>query len=312
MSDNREPGAETGGFDPDEWFRQQFGGPAASPPDPDAPAPPTVPPPVVEPVATQPIEEPPTPPIEAPTVALSAPEDSGALDELFGEEKFQEFDGALIPPPPPRSGEPTAQGGEKPPRAPLTKNQRILLWVAGGLVAALALVGLFVVGTRIPELLGPAPGAEPSPTPTPTPTPTATERPIGPVAPGEYWWDELWGGECLEPFVDAWQDEYTVVDCASPHGGQLVTRALFPLPEGATEHGAYPGEEALAAQISLLCSAPTVIDFTAAGEFVDLQIQGAFAVTAQQWNDGMQDYFCFVSRSSGDPLTRSVAVPPAP
>ena len=153
--------------------------------------------------------------------------------------------------------------------------------------------------------------AEPSPTATPSPTPTATARPIGPVEPGEYRWDELGGGECLEPYVDAWQDEYTVVDCAEPHGGQLVRRAEFPLAEGALEPGPYPGEEVLAAQMSLLCTAPGVLDLAAAGGLTDVQVQGAFPATEEQWDAGARDYFCFASRSSGEPITGSLA-PPAP
>ena len=296
-------------------------------------APPLMPPPPAaapvpfEPSATEPMQV-----VDDPTVALSAadlpavdqpavdqsgrpagdaatelmrtPEEGGALDELFGSDE------PLIPVVPRRAA--AGEGGAPPPRAPLTKNQKVLLWIAGSLVALLALVALFFVGTRIPDLLGPAPGAEPSPTPTPTPTPTETERPIGPVPPGDYRWDELWGGECLEPFTNAWQDEFTVVDCGVPHGGQLVARLPFPLPEGATEQGPYPGEEVLAGQIAILCSAPGVIDLSAAGTFTDIQLQGAYAVTEEEWDDGQQDYFCFVSRSSGEPLTRSLAVAPAP
>ena len=247
---------------------------------------------------------------DAATELMRTPEEGGALDELFGSENFREFDDELIPAAPRSTRQGGSDGEGKPPRAPLTKNQKVLLWVAGSLVALLALVALFFVGTRIPDLLGPAPGAEATPTPTPTPTPTEVERLVGPVPPGDYRWDELWGGECLEPYENAWQEEFTVVDCAVPHGGQLVARALFPLPEGQTEYGAYPGEEALAAQIAILCSAPGVIDLTAAGAFTDIQLQGAFAVTEEQWDDGLNDFFCFVSRSSGEPLTGSLASPP--
>ncbi len=288
---------------------------------------------VLEPDATQPsavIELEPTQPsaiVDVPTAAqplgdaatelLRQPEEGGALDELFGSDSFQEYDDTLIAAAPRSSrrgagGDGAGGGTDAPPppaageRAPLGRQQKVLLWVAGSLLALLALIALFFLGTRIPLLLGPAPGAEPSPTATPSPTPTATERPVGPVAPGEYRWDELWGGECLEPYVDAWQEEYTVVDCAEPHTAQLADRAPFPLPEGATEQGPYPGAEALAAQISLLCGRPGVIDLVAAAAFTDIQVQGAYAVTEEQWDDGMQDFFCFASRSSGEPLTVSI------
>ena len=81
-------------------------------------------------------------------------------------------------------------------------------------------------------------------------------------------------------------------------------------PEGSTEAVPYPGEEALAAQMSLLCSAPGVLNLAAAGGVTDLQVQGAFPVSEEQWDAGERDYFCFVSRSSGEPITGSVAIPP--
>lgn len=323
--------------------------PAAPPTLPPPAAPPTLPPPatpfaaepppaLIEPAPTQPaavIEPEPTQPAEivppavagagdAATELLREPEQGGALDELFGETSFQEYDDTLIPAAPRSSrrgdagGASGGDGGGDAPdgasagRAPLSRNQKVLLWVAGSLVAVLALVGVFVVGTRIPLLLGPAPGAEPSPTATPSASPSATARPVGPVAPGEYRWDELLGGECLEPYVDAWQDEYTVVDCAQPHGGQLVLRAPVPPPAGATEVGPYPGEEVLAAQMLLLCSGPGVLNLSAAGGLTDIVVQGAFPVSVEAWDEGEQDYFCFVSRSSGEPLTGSLAVPVAP
>ena len=318
--------------------------PAVQPPAPFG-APPVVPsaaPPTFEPAPTQlsPIIEPePTQPAEIITSAASTgaatelfarPDDGGALDALFGSDSFQEYDDALISAVPrssKRGGDGDAPDGERP---PLGRTQKVLLWVAGSLVAVLALVAIFFVGTRIPLLLGPAPGAEPLPSASASPSASATPRPVGPVPPGEYRWDEIWGGECIDPFVDAWQEDVSVVDCATPHGGQLVLRAPFPTAapageastggtgDGTTDDGTtesliddvpYPGEEALAAQMSLLCSAAGVIDLTAAAGVTDLQVQGAYPVSEEQWDAGERDYFCFVSRSSGEPMTGSLAIP---
>lgn len=297
---------------------------------------PTEPAHVVEPEPTQPAEVVPTvafapeqltggaPVGDAATELLREPEAGGALDELFGEQSFQEYDDTLIPAVPrseQRAGraaggdaaENGGEGGEPAPRAPLTRTQIVLLWVAGGLVAVLALVAIFVLGTRIPALIGPAPGAEPIATARPTPSASAPARPSGPVEPGEYRWDELGGGECLEPFVDAWQDVYTVVDCADPHGGQLVLRAPMPLAEGELTAGPYPGEQLLAVQTLQLCSSPGVLDLSVAGVLSDIVLQATFPVSEEAWDDGERDYFCFVSRSSGEPLTASLVGPgPAP
>lgn len=353
MSDEREPRQEpddaTGAFDPDAWFRSQFGGEATPPPPSSAPAPVPLPPPpalvepelvglvptglaptepaptqpaaVVEPEPTQPAEVvPPTAVIgDAATELLREPEQGGALDELFGENSFQEYDDTLIAAVPraerraARGAAAHDEGGATPPRAPLTQTQKVLLWVAGGLVAVLALVAVFVLGTRIPLLLGPAPGAEPIASTSPSPTASADERPIGPVAPGDYRWDELGGGECIDPFLDAWQEDFTVVDCATPHGGQLVLRSELPLAEGALDAGPYPGEDVLAAQTLALCSSPGLLDLAVAGQVPDVVVQAAFPVSIEKWDAGERDYFCFVSRSSGRPLSASLVGPgPAP
>jgi hypothetical protein len=122
-------------------------------------------------------------------------------------------------------------------------------------------------------------------------------------------WDQLGGGECLEPYVSPWEEEFTVIDCAAPHTGQLVYRGTFP--GDATTP--FPGEAALASQINLLCSAPGVIDLAAARAFPDVQLQGSFPVTDKQWTEGQRYYYCFVSRSGGEALTGSIAGPgPAP
>jgi len=249
----------------------------------------------------------------------SAP--TNAIDKLFGEENFQEYDDApaqdlvlsLVPSAAPKALVPVApRRAVKPPPAPraprgrLPKSQRIGLWVAGGLVAATVLTGLFFVGTRIPDAppaAGPAPSASDTPVAPPAEEPVAA---IGPVAAGLHDWDELLGTECIDPFVSAWEQEFTVVDCASPHGAQLVYRGRFD--DSALD--AYPGVEALQARMNILCASPENIDYAAAGAVSDIQVSASFAGTEEAWAAGDRNYFCFVSRSSGEPLTANVATPP--
>lgn len=270
--------------------------------------------------------------VPAPLRPPGTPEPGSALDSLFGEDSFREYESTLRPDPSNapallrgRSSELVhvpVDGGSPPPPREFGRTQKILAGVGGGLLAVIAIIALFLLGTRLPDLLGPSPAVA---TPTPTPTPTITALPIGPVDPGTYDWDELLGGECLEPYdatEGAWAEEYTVVDCAEPHGAQMVYRAWFPPavvdPGGVDESGPvvgkpgdpFPGAEALAAQISILCSAPGVVDLAAAGAYSDAQIQGSYPVTEAQW-DADPSYYCFVSRSSGEPLTGSVAIPRA-
>jgi hypothetical protein len=204
-------------------------------------------------------------------------------------------------------------GSDAPPRRSDQRRKIILLLIALGLAAVLALAALFFLGVRLgaggpaPQA-APTPAATPTPSETPSPTPTPTEEPAaaGPVEPGTHAWDDLRGGECLAPYASPWEEEYAVVDCAEPHPAQLVYRGGFP-----TDAPAYPGEQAILPQLSLLCSAPTVIDVAAAAPYTDLQVQGAYPATAEQWAAGQRDIFCFVSRSTGEPLTGSIAVPQA-
>lgn len=245
--------------------------------------------------------------IEAEIVGLATPEGEGleasALDDLFGDTQFREYADELIPPPPPRGPDtPKKAAQPKGPRAPIPPLQRNLLIVAGSLVAVLALIALFLVGTRLSAVLGPAPAVV---APSASPSPSLIVLPLGPVPPGEYQWDELLGGECLLPWESAWQDTYTVVDCAIPHPAQMVYRGEFD--DGAND--VYPGIEALQARINLLCTPPTIINYANAGTATDIQVTASFAVDEEDWNDGNRTYFCFVNRASGENLTVSVAVP---
>lgn len=248
--------------------------------------------------------------LHAQVVGLPDPEDEGleasAIDALFGDTQFREYaDEGIIAPLPPRASSELVRVERAPKavRAPIAKTQKVLMWVAGGLIAALALVALFVVGTRVSHFFGPAPAVVVSPSP--TPSASALALPLGPVAPGEYQWDQLLGGECLDPFPSAWQDRYTVVECTVPHAAQLVYRGLFSDPADAV----YPGIEAVQANINLLCTAPTIIDYAAAAGALDIQVTASFAADEADWNSGNRSYFCFVNRSGGEPLGVSIAVP---
>ena len=204
--------------------------------------------------------------------------------------------------------EPDEQGPQAQPEpeketARLSRTAVVVLWVAGSLVAVLLLIALFLVGTRLSGLAAPTP--MPTVTFSPTPTPTATTPAVGPLAPGTYAWDELLGGECLDPFESAWQQTYTVVDCGVPHPSQLVLRGE--LPDSHTTP--YPGIEQLVTRMNLLCTAPTVINHYVTGEFTDIQVFSSVPVDEADWADGNRTYYCFLARSSGEPFTAPITVP---
>ncbi|HLU62912.1 MAG TPA: septum formation family protein [Protaetiibacter sp.] len=230
---------------------------------------------------------------------------TSALESLFAEENFRDYTAEPVVAAPVAAEVSEAEPAGK---GEISRTQKILLGVAGGLVAMLALAALFLLGTRLPALIGPA--AAPLPSSTPTPSPTPTELPVGPVEPGVWAWDELLGGECLADYEDPWAEEFTVVDCAEPHPAQMVYRGEFPPSAEGVTNDPFPGTETLNGQLSILCSAPGVVDLAVAGQYTDVQLSGSYPVTAEQWDAGDRSYYCFVSRSSGEPLTGTLAVPP--
>jgi hypothetical protein len=211
------------------------------------------------------------------------------------------------PPPPP--GHPTGAT-----EAPRQARHRWIIPASIAVLAAAGIVVAFFVGTVLraePAALSSAPvtatstpSASASATASPTPVPPVLAA--GPAAPGVHPWDELTGGECLAPYLSPWELEFTVVDCAAPHQAQFTYHGAFPDPAGA----AYPGEGGITSQLNLLCSAPNALDLAAAGQYPDLQTQAAYPVGQAQWDAGDRAYSCFVSRSSGEPLTGTLA--PAP
>jgi hypothetical protein len=223
-----------------------------------------------------------------------------AIDALFGESQFQEYDAGVLP-----SEGFSALVSTRPrePREPMGRPQKVLLWVAGGLLAALALVGLFMLGTKLSRLFPTqAPIAEP--TAQPTTVAEALPPPVGPVAPGTYAWNELLGTECLDQYVSPWQEEYIVVDCAAPHSAQMVAHGYF----SDEAFAPYPGVDELQSRINLLCTKTTAVDYSVASQYADIQIAASYAATEEEWDAGERDYYCFVSRSSNEPFAVSVAV----
>jgi hypothetical protein len=271
----------------------------------------------------------------------TVPADAAAespVDALFGETQFRDYEAhpATSQNPFARAPEPvapeqaTAAQASMPARMrtqrePLPRSQKVLFWIAGSLAALLVLLGLFFLGTKLPRSAG-APAPMPTATKSATPTPIQTALARGPLVPGTYKWDRLLGGECLAPFTSPWEEKFTVVDCATPHLAQLVARGTFVEPTAAATDPAapatpsvgagqkastYPGVAALQTQINVLCSAPTVINFAAAGAYKDIQFAASYPANEKQWADGGHNYYCFVTRSSGEPLAASVAVTPA-
>jgi hypothetical protein len=235
-------------------------------------------------------------------VSGAGPEDESvehdAVGALFGDKQFFEYEaqpgGALVPRALSRPREAQA------PRPPIPRGQLMAISIAAGLVAALALAALFLAGTRIGESIPPVSVA------TPIPTDTASAGPhVGPLPVGTYEWNELLGGECLDPFDSAWQDDYTVIDCAQPHAAQLLARGTFDDAVSAP----FPEVDELVVQTTALCSTDAIINYAAAAAITDLELVASFAPDAARWDAGQRDYYCFATRSGGEAFTESIAQP---
>ncbi|MCS5717286.1 hypothetical protein N1027_03955 [Herbiconiux sp. CPCC 205763] len=200
------------------------------------------------------------------------------------------------------------------------------LLIAGGVVVLAVIVGLFFVGLRVGSSGDAAPAAGETPatsatdggaasatptsteTPTPTaPAPAADAAPAGPLAPGVHDWNALHGGECLSGYTSPWELQFTVADCGGEHNAQLVSKGAFAEDAAAP----FPGEAELVSRLNLLCTAPTVLDYAVAQTVPDIQWQGAYPANDAQWATGDRAYFCFFSRTSGEPLGASLVAPPA-
>ncbi|MFT4122986.1 MAG: hypothetical protein QM635_04040, partial [Microbacteriaceae bacterium] len=221
--------------------------------------------------------------------ALAAAAPAAGLDDLFGEGRFQPVEEPVVA----RPGRAVASAG-------ISRQQIVLLCVAGGLVFLLLLALMFVLGVRA--------GTREQPTPATTATEAATgTAAIGPLDPGTYAWTELLGGECVDPFVSAWESEYTVVDCDQVHTGQLVARGSFDDDADLAAAG-YPGADELEDEAASLCTSAKVLDYGAAEAYQDLQLATSYAADESDWDAGDHDYLCFVSRADGDDIAGSLAV----
>ncbi|MCM6764395.1 septum formation family protein, partial [Rathayibacter sp. ZW T2_19] len=193
-----------------------------------------------------------------------------------------------------------------------TRSRRRLLiaLIALGVVvvlAALAVVGYRITAGNDSDASAPAPVAT---TPSeeasaaPTAEPTAELPTVGPLPAGTYAWSDLLGGECLQPFDSVWAEEFTVVDCATAHTGEMVATAQL------TEE-AFPGQDALALSVATLCQATGVVDVLGAEAYGDVQVSASFPVTQEQWDSGERRYFCFVDRAGGGELIGALTGTPA-
>jgi hypothetical protein len=232
---------------------------------------------------------------------------TSAIDSLFGDHKFQDYEevGVLktlqVPPAAAVDELPIARE----PREPLPRSQKVLLGVAGGLVAALILVGLYYFGQHLGAASAVLPTSASTGAVSGTPTPAGTGAP---AAPGDRQWTALQGGECIQPFSSAWTLTFTVVACTSDHDAQMVFKGK--LPDDADTK--YPSAANFQKEITPLCSASTAINYSAAVSVTDLQVSFSYPPTTADWLSGDRTYYCFIDRVSGGNLPGDLSVAKTP
>ena len=260
--------------------------------------------PSVESTPTEAIDIVDAPTVIAPTVEPTPTSSVDGLDSLFGEDKFAAANTALIGAPTPTVPlvAPTKGRGEKPakeqkaPRtvAPATP---VTYGIAIGLIVLLG-IGGFIAGSAIG-----GPSAKPVATATAKPKPSAIRD------PGKWAWNDLYGGECIDPFPGAWAEDFTVVSCNDPHAAQLV--AVGDLAE--VTDGVFPGADSVAPKALEQCQKQGILNLETAGAYPNMRVSVAYAPTQKQWDAGNTSYYCFVSLEDGSPITGTVAgTGPAP
>ncbi|WP_403022210.1 hypothetical protein [Salinibacterium sp. GXW1014] len=167
---------------------------------------------------------------------------------------------------------------------------RVLVGVGGGAALALFIVGLYALGTAL------AGGPDAA-----TADGAGAEASVTALEPGVHPWAALQGGECLDPLESVWAEEFTVVECDAPHAGQFLHRG-----EVGPEVTVYLDAEGWQGLTTTLCDAGELLDLDAASAITDLQWQLTYAGDATEWANGDRSYGCFVSRTSGEPLTGSL------
>ncbi|MCI0155409.1 septum formation family protein [Leifsonia shinshuensis] len=147
-------------------------------------------------------------------------------------------------------------------------------------------------GAARPQL-DPAPtplGLPARPTPSPAPSATVPSRPLGTLA----------AGDCLQTYTSKSEAAYPVIDCASPHIAQLLSKGTLPQAAGA----AFPGKTALDEQVGDLCEQH--LDWAWVGVWnEDVQVDLRYADTPALWSAGDRSYYCFVYTYSRHELTGS-------
>jgi HAE1 family hydrophobic/amphiphilic exporter-1 len=136
------------------------------------------------------------------------------------------------------------------------------------------------------------------------PTATTPTISVNPRSAGTWSWDELNGGECIEPYTDADQDSYTVVDCDTPHSAQLVRVGDLRKDAGIP---IYPGDSAIGPVATGECFSSGIIKAAAYATYPSLITDVHYPTSQTQWNKGDTFYYCFAHTFPIADITGSVA-----
>lgn len=241
----------------------------------------------------------PVAPVSAPSAPPAATAETSGIDRLDALFQSSDDSAETIPLVAPRTVEPKKSTRSRTTDRPVestdpAKFRQGLMIAIGVILVVILAIGAWVAGVVVAT-----PKANPVPTPSAEPTiPSATQP------PGEYPFDALFGGECVDPFTDAWAATFTVVDCSAPHAAQLVYAGDLAA-DGS--YLSYPGDARVGKAALSACSRKGVLDLTAAKTYNDVQMSTAYPANSEAWDTGDTRYYCFASLASAGPIEGSLA-----
>ena len=173
------------------------------------------------------------------------------------------------------------------------------LWILGTLATLAALAGAFVLGSYIANQQNPAPVETEVESEA---GPSFPDLSLGPKGSGVWPFDELQGGECITDYTGPFEETYQVVPCFSPHDAEVVKASLLSIDPSER----FPGEEAVLEIAQGVCEISRLLNLAVASDYSDLVMDYSYPVTEKEWDSGERVVYCFVYRSTGASMSRSL------
>lgn len=127
---------------------------------------------------------------------------------------------------------------------------------------------------------------------------------LGPRPPGQWSWEQLRGGECIDDFEGPFVEEFFVVVCEAPHDAEFVRATII----DSNPDAPYPGDESVRESAQRICEDWELDALTNPEDYDDLLVVPGYSFGEQAWDRGDRLAGCFVYRDGGWPLEEPLAV----